>query len=178
MWKLIVICVLIASMIILALLRFRFTITTVHGESMSPTLKEGDRLLSLNIWPHSWLRHGQIVTGNSDKLLFPIEALEQAHNDVEITPFEAETTDTKFIKRIVGLPGDTVRIPLTSLHINLQKALQSQVDIHDNLVWEVPKEHCFLRGDGVFSVDSLLLGPIPISALHGIVLLKLPNHSA
>ncbi|MEM8535436.1 MAG: signal peptidase I [Chloroflexota bacterium] len=178
MWKPIIATVVASGLGMLALLRFRFTITTVRGESMSPALEEGDRLLSLNFWPHSWLRRGQIVTGNSDKLLLPIEAFEQVHNDVAVVSFEDETIDTKFIKRIVGLPGDTVCVPLTSLHVNLQTALQSQADAHGNLVWEVPDRHCFLRGDGTFSVDSLLLGPIPLAALRGIVLLKLPNHAA
>ncbi len=193
------IILLVACLGIIAFLRFNFTITTVHGDSMYPTLIEGDRLLSLNLLPCLWLRKGQIVIGNINQLNLPspeifagvdimsapdyttndVSAFSTFENfsesDVENLTFEPDCS--KFIKRIVGLPGDTVSIPISSLHEFMQTILRSRCDVDGNLVWTVPKNHCFVRGDGLISMDSMTVGPIPLSAITGIALLKLPHRS-
>lgn len=180
---------------IIVFLRFSFTITTVHGDSMFPALKEGDRLLSRNVLPTAWLRRGQIVIADLSHIESQIEmppaespytAIEAWDEPVAIDEEEIfagldepeavmdEPVHHKVVKRIIGLPGDTVVISLTSLSTDMQFFLQSLCDADGNLVWTVPSDHCFLRGDGLFSLDSLLLGCIPLSAISGIMLLRLP----
>jgi len=186
--------VLISALTII-FLRLNFIITTVHGSSMFPTLKEGDRLLTYNLLPSFWLRSGQIVISDLSQVELPpvetmftaIEAWDESFATEESTEFlegldepEAVTTESehsKIVKRIIGLPGDTVIISLSSLGADLQALLRSRCDTNGNLVWTVPKDHCFLRGDGLVSMDSLLLGCIPLSAITGIMLLKLPQRS-
>lgn len=189
MWIQLTIIFLVACVGIIVFLRFNFTIATVHGSSMYPTLKEGDRLLSLNLLPRLWLHKGQIVIGNIDQLesspeLFAdIDTISEldltfenlSESELENLPFEPDYS--KFIKRIIGLPGDTICIPISSLHEFMQTALRSRCNADGNLVWTVPENHCFVRGDGLISMDSLTVGPIPISAITGITLLKLPRHS-
>ncbi len=171
----------IVCLVIIAFVRLNFTITTVHGDSMFPTLVEGDRLLSFNLLPHLWLRKGQIVIGNINELEVP--SSEDEFLDIDtISEFDSsnipfEPSCSKFIKRIVGLPGDTVCIPISSLHEFMQTELRSHSDEEGNLVWKVPEDHCFVRGDGLISMDSLAVGPIPLSAITGIAVLKLLPHS-
>lgn len=191
MWIQLAIILLVTCLGIIAFLRFNFTIATVHGGSMYPTLREGDRLLSLNLLPHLWLRKEQIVIGNinqlesssSPELFADVDITSDpdfafgslSESDIENLPIEPNYT--KFIKRIIGLPGDTVCIPLSSLHKFMQTALRSRCNADGNLVWIVPENHCFVRGDGLISMDSLTVGPIPLSAITGIAVLKLPRRS-
>ncbi|WAL61368.1 S26 family signal peptidase [Thermocoleostomius sinensis] len=181
-----------------AFLRFCFTITTVCGDSMSPALEDGDRLLTFNLLPHLWLQHGQIVVGELEMLnvspainhafseyintsepgeldLIPSEAELLGQVDVKV---EMEPESSKFIKRIAGLSGDTITISLSSLHAFMQAMLKEQGNAEGNVVWQVPDNHCFVRGDSLVCADSLLVGPIPISAITGIVILKLPHASS
>jgi len=181
---------------IIVFLRFSFTITTVHGSSMSPTLQEGDRLLTFNLLPSLWLRSGQIVISTLSQIELPptetvftaIEVWDEpnfatddwAEPSEYLCEPEAITTEpehSKIVKRIIGLPCDTVTISLSSLSAEMQALLRAHYDADENLVWIVPKDHCFLRGDGLFSIDSLFLGCIPLSTITGIVLLKLPQRS-
>lgn len=209
MWFQLIIILLVAFLGIIAFLRHNFTIATVHGDSMYPTLAEGDRLLSLNFLPRLWLRKGQIVLGHIDHLDLP-SSIEASIGNLLMSDTDSTTDDTsmvfafenlsesevenlpiepdypKFIKRIIGLPGDTVCIPISSLHEFMQTVLrsaeggnaaQSHCDANGNLVWTVPEDHCFVRGDGLVSMDSLTVGPIPLSAITGITVLKLPRRS-
>jgi signal peptidase I len=199
MWIQLTIVLLVVCLGIIAFLKFNFKIVIVHGDSMYPTLVEGDRLLSLNLLPRLWLRKGQIVIGNINQLNLPspeifagvdimsapdyttndASALSTFENfsesDVENLIFEPDCS--KFIKRIVGLPGDTVSIPISSLHEFMQTILRSRCDADGNLVWTVPENHCFVRGDGLVSMDSLTVGPIPLTAITSIALWKLPHRS-
>jgi signal peptidase I len=191
MWIQLAIISLVLCLGIIAFLRFNFTITTVHGGSMYPTLIEGDRLLSLNFLPHLWLHKGQIVIGNINQLelqspsevfadidiMGELDSTFENLSEADIENLPIEPNYSKFIKRIVGLPGDTVCIPLSSLHEFMQTVLRSRCNADGNLVWTVPENHCFVRGDGLISMDSLTVGPIPLSAITGIAALKLPRRS-
>jgi hypothetical protein len=157
---------------------------------MYPTLREGDRLLSLNLLPRLWLRKGQIVIGtlnhlessSSPELFVDIDTISEPDfaleslSESELEDLPLEPNYSKFIKRIIGLPGDTVCIPISSLHEFMQTVLRSRCDADGNLVWTVPENHCFVRGDGLISMDSLTVGPIPLSAITGITLMNLPRH--
>jgi signal peptidase I len=87
-----------------------------------------------------------------------------------------EPPPTKFIKRLTGLPGDTISIRISELDQRLRVILPAKYATHDVLVWHIPPGHCFVRGDGQFSGDSVIWGPIPIKFLTGLVLLKLRSN--
>lgn len=70
--------------------------TTVSGESMYPSLNDGDQLIV-------------------DKISYHF--VEPSRFDVVVFPFRYQD-DTFYIKRIVGLPGETVQISDGSVYIN------------------------------------------------------------
>lgn len=72
---------------------------TVSGDSMQPTLEDNDRLISL--------RHQKI-----------------AHNEIVVLDAPDRKGGLLYIKRIIGMPGDTVRVENERLYINGK--LQSQ----------------------------------------------------
>lgn len=157
------------------LIRFFLVVTTVQGESMSPTLLPNDRLLVLRHWPSTWLRKGQIVVGDLRRVL-DISDNTDINFTLSISEYNRMPSE-KFVKRLVGLPGDVVSIHISELHEKLQVTLQSKSDANGVLVWHIPPGHCFVQGDGLISSDSITWGPIPIKLLTGLVLLKLPSKS-
>ena len=187
-------------LILILFLRLGCTIVTIHGDSMSPTLVTGDRLLVFKLFPRLWLRKGKIVIGKTqqlDELSFldaqvKTKLLEGSSElvgcDIALATPEIEQTTivdeasfeetcSSFVKRVVGLPGDTICIGFNTLSEPMQALLQHQCDLNGQLIWVVPEKHYFLRGDGVISMDSLLLGPVALSTLTGVAIAKLPrNH--
>ncbi len=183
----------------IVLLRFNFTIITVSGDSMYPTLVPGDRLLTVRFWRRKQLRTGQIVIGRMNRLPQPpklsaaFSALDHSDlpiiidttlddllpspllNESEVGEISLESDHAKFIKRLVGLSGDKIEISVSTLHEIMQELLISIYKSADTLTWTIPKDHCFVRGDGLVSMDSLVLGPIPLDAIEGIVIAKLPR---
>lgn len=77
--------VLLATFLIVTFVAQR---TVVEGNSMSPTLKDGDNLIV-------------------SKITYKVKDPERF--DIIVFPFK-ESKDTNYIKRIIGLPGETVQI--------------------------------------------------------------------
>jgi signal peptidase I len=135
----------------------------VQSQSMSPALEHGDKVIVLRRWPARWLRKGQIV------LVWPW--LRPSDDPQAWSPPNA----VPFIKRVAGLPGETLVTILTDL---------SDVDIHDALaehdsegkrVWHIPAGHIFVQSDNRPSgSDSLTWGPIHFRSVLGLAIIKLP----
>ena len=143
----------ILTAVILALLirTFLFEIILVDGESMLPTLHHGDRVFVNKI--------GYILGGPK-------------HGDIVIFKNPNNPRDN-FVKRVIGLPGDTVRItdgvvyrndePLTEDYIN-------EPSISDYPSTVVPEDTIFALGDNRNrSLDSTdpVIGFIPMDNLLG-----------
>lgn len=134
------------------LLRRSLMIVTVQGESMVPTLDDGDRVLLLHYRWRWLLRQGQLVV-----CCYP------------------ESQGHMCIKRLVGLGGDSVSLPTQRAHfwpIGHRPLMQDGGEV---VVWQVPPGYCFVKGDADYSYDSTFWGPISLEHLVGIVLLKLPR---
>lgn len=146
-------------------LRALFVVATVQQESMTPTLSPGDRVLVLRIWPRRWLRTGDIV------VVWPWQ-----QSAGERWPHAAEAA---YIKRIVGMPGETVRTSLRDLAADLQAGQAAAHDQEGWRSWDIPAGHCFVRSDhAVGGFDSLSWGPISTRCVLGLVVHKLNTRAA
>jgi signal peptidase I len=81
-----------------------------------------------------------------------------------------------FVKRLIGLPGDTVSESDGVVSVNGKRLSEPYVakEFRDNESgrWQVPKGHYFFMGDDrAHSCDSRMWGTVPRSSLIGPVLL-------
>ena len=159
------ICLLVTPvflLIALVILQNLLCIVTVESNSMTPTLSEGDRLLVLRYWPRTFLHRGQIV------VVWPVPS--QISFNSHPKPFGL----IPFIKRIVGLPGDTLVTYLNEVSDFHRPRLQPLHDVSGKRIWTIPGKHIFVRGDNIVGgFDSLSWGPIPFESIVGVVVLKL-----
>ena len=129
-----------------------FGITT---DSMDPTLRAGDSVLAAK---------------------FAYRLGEPRRGDVVL--FEAPGDGAPTIKRVVGIPGDTVAVRDGVLFVNGEKKWEGYVDygLTDSTFLaptDVPEGHVYLMGDNrVNSLDSRSYGPVPEADLLGKVPLR------
>jgi signal peptidase I len=155
-WIILAAALMLLAVICLGLLRLTLMVVTVQGQSMSPTLEHGDRVVIWRFWPTQWLRRGQIVL---------------------IRPWgKSPATAPLWIKRIVGLPGETFMTPLEQLPEYFPSPLQAVPESQGWRAWQVPPGYVFVQGDNrEVSVDSLFWGPISSQYIIGIMLRKLAH---
>ena len=130
----------------------------VEGTSMLPELHDGERLLVnklvyYKIQSVSW---GHLQRGDIVVFWFP--------ND----------PDKSYVKRIIGLPGETVEVRNGHVFIDGNELLESYLDtehnhaLHDNSVTKVEEHHYFVMGDNRDnSSDSRYWGLVPEKYIYG-----------
>lgn len=100
----------------------------VPSESMVPTLNVGDKLICTNVFWHN-LEYGDIVVFKPNKEL---------HDD-----------DSLWIKRLIGLPGDKIKIEHGKVFRNGteldESYIQGNLDYNGSFV--VPEDRYFVLGD-------------------------------
>ena len=137
----------IALAIVITNLAFGFV--RVSGSSMYPTLQDGNLGL-VN------LIKGRI--GNIKRF------------DIVIVKFEA--LDEYIIKRVVGLPGETVEYNATHLYINgevVEEDFLSEVYTGDTEAVTLGEDEYYCVGDNrTNSMDSRMIGPIKSSEIKGV----------
>jgi signal peptidase I len=139
---------------LLLVLRLIAPISHIPSGSMEPVLKEGDRVLVNNM---------QYFTKDPER--------------GDIVAFDSgfrgglwNKEKVRFVKRVVGLPGDEVQILNGDVYINGQILSEPYTVGHDeNLALvKVPFGHYFLMGDNrEHSYDSRYLGPVPAERIQG-----------
>lgn len=140
------------AVIVAFLLRtFIFTVIRVDGESMRETLQDHDRM---------------IVT------IIDMKLLGVRHGDVVICKYPERKEN--FVKRVVGLPGDTVRVSAGVTYVN-DEALDEPYITHKPTYefgpMTVPEGTVFVLGDNrsnSHDSHSLDVGPLDQSQLIGI----------
>ena len=117
----------------------------ITGTSMEPTLDNGEMIIA------------EKMTKRLDKL---------ERGDIVIFR-QPENKNVYVIKRIIGLPGDNIRLTSNQIFINGAELDEGYVKSHQNLITdeekyiEVPKSSYFLMGDNrANSTDSRKWGPI------------------
>ena len=121
----------------------------VQGESMRDTLQNGDLM---------WVTKYDYILGAPERF------------DVVICNFPQEG-ETNFVKRIVGVAGDTVAIQDGSLYINQVRVEEPYIDFPPNYEMpptEIAQGHYFVLGDNrTSSKDSHIVGQLTRSQIRG-----------
>jgi len=141
--------VLIAVLVIL----FLYRPVKVEGTSMMPSLFDNERLF-INQFTYKF-KLGEIKRGDTVVFWFP------------------EDTTKSYIKRVIGLPGDTVEVEDGSVVINGKKLVENYVppEYRDDRSYAkrvVPPDEYFVLGDHrVSSNDSRAWGFVPRNYIYG-----------
>lgn len=150
-----------AVLLALAITTFGVSTVAIEGDSMAPTLRDGDRVLvpRYETWLH---RLGVGDFDRGDVVYFP-------------DPLSEGLLRPHLIKRIVAVEGDIVAIRDGILHID--GVPQTETYLPDT--WrprvemgpvEVPSGHVWVMGDNrspLGSVDSRRFGPVAAGAIEG-----------
>ena len=150
----------------LFLLRIGLLVVTIRGESMYPTLQHGDRILVLRRWLAGNPRKGQVV-------VFDLAA------GLEEQKLSADLQEACYVKRVVAVAGETFSAKLFANalpEIELaarRKPAQTASQVES---WQIPSKHLFVCGDNEEqSIDSRMWGPLPLSNVLGMMVMKLPE---
>jgi signal peptidase I len=171
----------------------------VRGESMYPTLSSGDFLLvaKLERWLAAWgLKPNYLHRGDVIVLKPPIEnaySFEPVSRLFESLPLLDNFSnrlpeDWKFrpyfVKRIIGMAGDTVEVKNGVVYINSQKSREFYINtpaaIEDSGPTYVKTGTVFVMGDNRLrgsSLDSRVFGLVHLQDIAGRAVLRL-GHSA
>lgn len=180
-------CILIALVLAVAFRYFIGTPTVVKQPSMYDTLEEGQRL-----WLNRWVRtvngeyhRGEIVTFEAPSE--PIVSLERANNNnpkaiydedpegifSKFTYYVLEIGKTSYIKRVIGVAGDRIKIEEGKVFLNgeeinepyLDEGVITQGGVYTDII--VPEGYVFVMGDNrSHSTDSRNFGCVPIDRLE------------
>lgn len=121
-----VICIAISLILLILINKFVVFKIEVPTSSMYPTIKEDNQFLVTRIYNYNKLKTGDIIV------------------------FYSRENDDQYVKRLIGLPGDTVEIDGGKVSINgeeLKEDYVENVDIEYSGVFEVPEDKYFFLGD-------------------------------
>lgn len=188
-------CIIIAVVLALIVRYFIGTPTIVQQPSMYPTLKQGQRLIlnrTVRIG-HQTPKRGDIITFEAPSkayvsaaeadLLNPVATYEYNINNVfsKFRYYVLEIGKTSYIKRVIALPGEHVKIEEGKVYINEEELeetyLQEEVTTeslegpYTDLI--VPEGYVFVMGDNrAQSTDSRRFGCIPIEKIESKVSIR------
>lgn len=191
-WKTIlnwVLSIFIALVFVFFLKTFIGMPTTVKGTSMFPTFFPEEKLL-LSTWSTNFNRtpdRGDIITFEAPSVDLIKDAdlsnpvaiyFENSRSTYEkVVYFCLGITNSSYIKRVIGLPGDHVQIKDGKVYINdeeleeeyISKAFKTDMSLggeFSDLV--VPEGYVYVLGDNrIASSDSRRFGCIPIDKIEG-----------
>ncbi len=136
----------LVALVIVAIVRtFLFTMIKVEGESMLDTLRDGDRLAATII----------------DGKLFGY-----SRGDIVICTYPG--ADHYCVKRIIGMPGETIEIKSGAVYINgeaLDEPYLTRKSGDSMDAYQIPEGAYFVMGDNrPVSLDSRAVGVGPVEA--------------
>ena len=128
---------------------FAIQISVVRGHSMQPSLSDGDRLII-------------------DRISYSVMDVSRFDVVVLRSPID-EGVD--YVKRVIGLPGDRVRLDDGHVFVNDEMVAESFAHVVDHSMMDevsVPEGHYFLLGDNrPVSCDSREFGLVRQERLRG-----------
>lgn len=177
LWEIVKVFIL-ALVIITPIRVFLFQPFFVEGASMEPNFKDGDYLIV------NELGYKKTAVGLNDSTFFEVNPFKELERG-DIVVFRYPKDETKFfIKRIVGLPGEKVKVsegrvtifntenPNGVLLDESEYLGRGSVTIKDVTV-QVKEDEYFVMGDNrSFSFDSRDWGPLKRNEIIGKVLVR------
>ena len=144
--------ILIVIVLLVLMNVFVVTIFRISGQSMMPNFQDGEFILV-------------------DRLSYTIGSPQRG--DVVILQFPGDPNRRKFIKRVIGLPGETVVIKNNAVFVNNEPIdeayLPKFTPIAPNLTRLLRSDEVFVMGDNrPNSDDSRFFGPVPERNLIGV----------
>lgn len=139
----------VLAVVIFGLVSWLTVRVRVEKISMMPTLKEGELALVYKM-AYEW---GKPKRG-----------------DIVIFPHNTSFTKEDYVKRVIGLPGDSVEIKAGELYINGAKINEPYVaePMRYEGTWQVPPNNLFVLGDNRnHSLDSHDWGYVPLDIVVG-----------
>ena len=188
-------CVVIAVVLALLVRYFIGTPTVVQQPSMYPTLKQGQRLiLNRTIRTAKKMpKRGEIVTFEAPSKAYVSAAEADLNNPVAIYDYKINNVFSKFryyvleigktsyIKRVVGMPGEHIKIEEGKVYINGVQLEEPY--LQENVITTsldgcftdiiVPENCLFVMGDNrTQSTDSRRFGCIPLDKIESKVWIR------
>jgi len=142
---------LISVVVSFFIITFLYQPVKVEGTSMAPQLHDQDRLFI-------------------NKFAYNFEKIER--DDVVVFYYPRDTQKS-YIKRVIGLPGDDVRIANGQVYVNGKALAEPYVperyrDVRSMDAFRVPEGEYFVMGDHrSISSDSRDFGPVERSLIYG-----------
>jgi len=140
----------IAVILTLLIRTFVFVVVTVDGPSMQPTLQDEERLI---VTRYDYYLH------------------EPERGDIVICRFNNEYFPDRYVKRVIGLPGETIEVTDGITYINGVALVETYIQappIDDFPATLIPEDCYFVMGDNRNdSTDSRRVGVIPKNLLIG-----------
>lgn len=130
----------------------------VEGTSMLPQLHDGERLLVNKLVYYKWrsVSWGHLERGDIVVFWYPSDP------------------DKSYVKRVIGLPGETVEVRNGKVFINGRELAEPYIDtIHnqnlkENVIKSVDQHYYFVMGDNRDnSSDSRVWGLVPEKYIYG-----------
>ena len=120
-----VICIVIAAVVVISLNKFLIFKIYVPTGSMIPTINEEDQLFVSRIYNYDNIERGDILV------------------------FKSIEKNETLIKRVIGLPGETVNIKSGVVSVNGKEVQEDYVKYNDVFSgeYQVPKDKYFFLGD-------------------------------
>lgn len=147
--------IVVAFVIMMLLNLFVFNLSMVKGQSMQPTLVERDRLFV-------------------NKIVYHLDTPSRSDVIVLRDPSEGVEKKDFLVKRIVGLPGDTIEVRDHHLYVNGEQQAETYTDIEvqdpDFGPITLAPDHFFVMGDNRHegkSKDSRVFGSITSDQIVG-----------
>jgi signal peptidase I len=135
----------------LVIIIFLYQPVKVEGTSMAPLLSDQERIFI-------------------NKFVYRFEPI--GRGDVIVFWYPLDRSKS-FIKRVIGLPGDTIEIRSGHLYVNGKESLEPYVptfylDGSSYAIRRIPADNYFVMGDHRDSSnDSRMFGPVPRQYIYG-----------
>ena len=161
------------ALLIFLVLQFSVQNFRVEGSSMEPTLEEGqfllvNKLVYLRFDPRDLASVLPFVGGDRDEAHFAFH--QPNRGEVVIFRFPRDPS-RDFVKRVIGIPGDTLEIRGGRVFINgvaQKEPYVTKRDTRNVPALRVPPDSYYVMGDNrVFSHDSREWGPVPAENIVG-----------